>query len=326
MESTFKCSESSMTTLSPIALFVYNRPSHTRQTVEALQKNTLAQESDLIIFSDAAKKPEAAEAVHEVRAYLRQIDGFKSIKIIERDKNWGLANSIIDGVTSVVNQHGRIIVLEDDLVVTPHFLDFMNRALDKYENEQQVIQVSGYMFPVKLDIEEDALFLPLTTSWGWATWQRAWQLFDPDAKGYVQVKADLALRKRFNLDGAYDYFSMLEGQLAGRVDSWAIRWYLATFLLGGLTLYPRQSLVLNAGFDGSGTHGAASGQLTRSHIKEIFIPTALPETIIASPIWKVIRCRLGNLQRPSNVFKMVLRKLVMVISRFCGKSIANDNV
>src|SRR5450631_726432 len=221
----------------PITLFVYNRPTHTRQTVEALQKNALSTDSDLIIFSDAPKTESQAEAVREVRQYIHQIEWFKSVTIVERETNFGLARSIIDGVTKVVNEHGRIIVLEDDLVVTPHFLDFMNCALDKYENEQQVIQVSGYMFPVKVEIEEDALFLPLTTSWGWATWKRAWQLFDPDAKGYAQVKADLALRKRFNLDGAYDYFSMLEAQLAGRVDSWAIRWYLSTFLLQGLTLY-----------------------------------------------------------------------------------------
>ncbi len=238
----------------PIALFVYNRPAHTRQTVEALQKNALVQDSDLIIYSDAPKKPEAVEAVREVRAYIRQITGFKSVKIVERDKNWGLANSIIDGVTSVVNEYGRIIVLEDDLVTSPHFLDFMNRALDKYEYEPQVIQVSGYMFPVKLEIEEDALFLPHPTSWGWATWQRAWQLFDAGAKGYAQVRADATLRKRFNLNGAYDYYSMLEDQLAGRVDSWAIRWYLSIFLFDGLVLYPQRSMIANVGFDGSGVH------------------------------------------------------------------------
>jgi Glycosyl transferase family 2 len=311
-------------TFAPIALFVYNRPAHTRQTVEALKKNALAKDSDLIIFSDAAKSESQAETVREVRQYIHQIDGFKSVTVVERDKNWGLANSIIDGVTSVVNERGRIIVLEDDLVVTPHFLDFMNRALDKYEAEQQVIQVSGYMFPVKLKIKEDALFLPLTTSWGWATWKRAWQLFDPDAKGYAQVKADLALRKRFNLDGSYDYFSMLEDQLAGRVDSWAIRWYLVTFLLEGLTLYPRQSLILNAGFDGSGTHGAASGPLTRANTNEHFFPTVLPDAIIASIAWDGIHCRLGNLERPPlNGLKMLLRRIEMILSRLCGKPIVN---
>lgn len=277
-----------MTTLAPVVLFVYNRPAHTRRTVEALLKNELAKDSDLIIYSDAPKNPQAEDAVREVRGYIRSITGFRSVSIVERDSNWGLANSIIDGVTAVVNKYGRTIVLEDDLIVTPHFLGFMNRALEKYENEQRVIQVSGYMFPVKINIREDALFLPLCTSWGWATWKRAWQLFDPDAKGYAQLKADSVLRKRFNLDGAYDYFSMLEAQFAGRVDSWAIRWYLATFLAGGLTLYPRQSLVTNEGFDGSGTHGAARGLLLRSGARAEFVPGHFPEMVSVGASWPVV--------------------------------------
>lgn len=278
----------------PIALFVYNRPSHTRQTVEALKKNALAKESDLIIYSDAPKNPEAATAVREVREYIRTISGFKTVSIIEREKNWGLANSIIDGVTSVVNERGRIIVLEDDLIVTPHFLDFMNRALDRYENEQKVIQVSGYMFPVKIEIKEDALFLPLTTSWGWATWQRAWQLFDPDAQGYARLKADSALRRRFNLDGAYDYYSMLEKQLSGQVDSWAVRWQLTAFMNGSLTIYPRHSLIVNAGFDDSGTHGSAVGSLTRSGVVESFVPERFPVDMNVGDSWEAVCGMLRN--------------------------------
>ncbi len=301
-------------TLAPITLFVYNRPTHTRRTVEALQKNILAKDSDLIIFSDAPKKPEAVKAVREVREYIRTITGFKSVRIVERDRNWGLANSIIDGVTSVVNERGRIIVLEDDLVVTPHFLDFMNRALDKYDNEQQVIQVSGYMFPVKLKIKEDALFLPLTTSWGWATWKRAWQLFDPDAKGYAQVKADLALRKRFNLDEAYDYFSMLEAQLAGRVDSWAVRWQLSAFLNDSLTIYPRHSLIVNAGFDGSGTHGSAVGPLSRSGVNEAFVPERFPIEMKVGDSWEVV-CRMLRNRNHLSVWDRLIAKMRSLGSR-----------
>jgi len=315
-----------MTNFAPIALFVYNRPRHTRQTVEALLKNEIAGESDLFIFSDYPKNSENANDVREVREYVKTISGFRSVSVVERDKNWGLANSIIDGVTSVVNDRERIIVLEDDLVVSPYFLDFMNRALKKYESEQQVIQVSGYMFPVKLKIKEDALFLPLTTSWGWATWKRAWQLFDPDANGYPQVNEDLEMRKRFNLDGTYDYFSMLEAQLAGKVDSWAIRWYLTTFLIGGLTLYPRQSLILNTGFDGSGTHEAASGALKLTNIKENFIPAVLPETIIACITWNSLIRKLGNLQPQSNSFKIAIRKLFAVFTRLSGNQSVKNNV
>jgi hypothetical protein len=254
--------------LAPVTLFVFNRPLHTRQTVEALLRNELASESDLIVFSDAPKSEAQTEAVREVRNYIYKIEGFKSVTIIERETNFGLARSIIEGVTSVVNEYGRIIVLEDDLIVTPHFLDFMNRALNKYEREAQVMQVSGYMFPVKLNIEDDALFLPFTTSWGWASWKRAWKLFDSDAKGYAQIKSDLALRRRFNLDGAYDYFAMLEAQLCGEINSWAIRWYLSVFMHKGLILYPPQTYVINAGFDGSGTH-CGKHRIVQYHIEEV---------------------------------------------------------
>lgn len=275
--------------LAPIVLFVYNRPEHTKLTVEALQKNTLAEHSDLIIYSDAPKKPEAEVTVLAVREYIRAIKGFKTVTVIEQKTNFGLAKSIIDGVTAVVNEFGKIIVLEDDLIVTPYFLDFMNSALNVYEKEDMVIQVSGYMFPVKMELENDALFLPLTTSWGWATWRRAWKLFDPSAKGYALVKEDLVLRKRFNLDGEYDYFSMLEDQLAGQIDSWAIRWYLSTFLLGALTLYPRQSLVINNGFDGSGTHGDVGESINRAVTHSRFNPENFPQFIVISSQWELVR-------------------------------------
>lgn len=299
--------------LAPIALFVYNRPMHTRQAVEALLKNVISKDSDLIIFSDAPKNPELVDAVCKVRQYIRTIAGFKTVKIVERAQNRGLAHSIIDGVTTVVNKHGRVIVLEDDLVVTPHFLDFMNHALDRYEGEEQVIQVSGYMFPVKIKIKEDALFLPLTTSWGWATWQQSWQLFDPDAKGYDQVKKDLVMRKRFNLDGAYDYFSMLEAHLAGKVDSWAVRWQLSAFLSHSLAIYPRHSLVVNAGFDGTGTHGAMNGLLALTGKKDGFSPQSFPAEIKSSEAWVDV-CRAIN-----NRFSLLDRirsKTQIFLSRF----------
>lgn len=292
-------------THSPIALFVYNRPQHTKQTIEALQKNALAIHSDLIIFSDAPKNDMADNAVSEVRNYIKSITGFKSVSIVERLENFGLARSIIDGVTSIVNERGRIIVLEDDLIVSPYFLDYMNNALNKYKDEKKVVQVSGYMFPVELKINEDALFLPLTTSWGWATWARAWELFDPDANGYASVKNDLALKRRFNLDGAYDYFSMLEAQLAGRIDSWAIRWQLSTFLFGGLTLYPRYSLVTNSGFDGSGTHTSTRGLLASSGAMDGFSSKNFPGSIEVSSAWRKVQY---SLKRRLTIFNRVKLK------------------
>jgi hypothetical protein len=242
----------------PIALFVYNRPWHTRQTVESLQKNESAEQSDLFIFSDAPKNPEASSAVQEVREYIRGIGGFKSVTIIEREENLGLANSIIDGVTRLCNDYGRVIVLEDDLVVSPYFLGYMNEALEQYQNDDRVMQISAHMFPVNITSETDAVFLPMTTSWGWATWKRSWQRFDRAATGYEEIRRNAALLKQFNLGGSYKYSGMMERQLRGEIDSWAVRWHLSVFLQSGLTLFPIRTLVKNMGFDGSGTHCKAS--------------------------------------------------------------------
>ncbi len=242
----------------PIALFVYNRPTHTRQTVEALQKNELAEKSDLFIFSDSPKKPETAEAVREVREFIKTINGFKSVSIVERDKNWGLANSIIDGVTRLCNEYGRVIVLEDDLLLSVHFLEYMNAALDRYVNEPRVMQISGNMFPLKHpELLPQTFLCKTTTSWGWATWDRAWSEFEPDAVKLAAQIDEKNLRDDFNI-GEFDYFRMLQMQARGEVDSWAVRWYASIFLADGLCLHPSRSMVINIGFDGSGTHCAST--------------------------------------------------------------------
>lgn len=243
-------------TAAPIALFVYNRPAHTQRILAALRACRGAGDSDLFIFSDAARHEDATDRVKEVRKIIAATSGFRSVSIVERDSNWGLAASVIDGVSALCRDFGKAIVLEDDLVVAPGFLDYMNQALAIYQDKTDVKQISGHMFPVETRPDTDAFFLPFTTSWGWATWQRAWAEFDQEAKGYSLLKQDAALRKAFDLDGAYPYFKMLEAQFEGKVDSWAIRWYLTVFLKHGLTLYPRRTLVSNTGFDGSGTHGA----------------------------------------------------------------------
>lgn len=240
--------------LAPIALFVYKRPWHTLQTVEALQKNELAEDSELFVFSDGPKSEDDKKDVQAVRAYLKKITGFKSITIIEREHNLGLAQSIISGVTEIVNKYSRVIVLEDDLLASRYFLDYMNTALNRFESDERVMQISGYMFPIELKVNTDSVFLPFTTSWGWATWKRAWVHFDRDMKAYETLRRDSELIHRFNLDNAYPYFKMLKAQSEGKIDSWAIRWYLSVFMLSGLTLFPVRSLVHNIGFDGTGTH------------------------------------------------------------------------
>ncbi len=237
----------------PIALFVYNRPDHTRRTVEALRLNKLAGESDLIVFSDAPKSDAQAEKVREVREYIRAISGFKSLTLIERNSNFGLARSIIDGVTEIVNKYGRIIVLEDDMITSPFFLAYMNEALERFANDDRVVCVHGYLFPVKQAVPE-AFFLPGADCWGWATWRRGWVCFNPDGQFLLDELKRRKLLGEFNYNGAYPFSKMLEGQIKGKNDSWAVRWYASAFLAGKLTLWPGRSLVHNIGNEGSGTH------------------------------------------------------------------------
>ncbi len=256
-------------TPAPIALFVYNRPWHTRQTVAALLANAEASETMLYVFSDAPRSAGARPAVSEVRSFLRGITGFKSITLIERDRNLGLARSIIDGVTRVCEEHGQVIVLEDDLVTSPYFLRFMNEGLEKYRYDERVVSVHGYVYPVERDLPE-TFFLRGADCWGWATWKRGWDMFEPDGQKLLDELKRSKLMRRFDFDGSYPYARMLQHQIAGKNDSWAILWYASAFLKGKLTLYPGRSLVHNTGADGSGTHCSTtsdfSGELAQSPI------------------------------------------------------------
>jgi hypothetical protein len=237
----------------PIALFVYNRLDHTRRTVEALKQNILADDSDLIVFSDAPKSEAQADAVQEVRKYISEIDGFKSVTIVEREANLGLARSIIDGVTTIVNKYGRIIVLEDDMVTSPYFLTYMNEALEKYADDDRVVSIHGYVYPVGQPLPE-AFLLSGADCWGWATWSRGWACFNSDGQFLLDELKRRKLISAFDYNGAYPFSKMLEGQIKGTNDSWAVRWYASAFLAGKLTLYPGRSLVHNIGNDDSGTH------------------------------------------------------------------------
>jgi len=241
----------------PIALFVYNRPSHTRQTVEALQRNPPAVDSDLVVFADGARGGADIAAVRQVRDFVRSIVGFKSVNIVEREANMGLAASIIGGVTAMCNQHDRVIVLEDDLVTAPTFLRYMNDALMTYEDEETVGSIHGYWYPARFNVPE-TFFLRGASCWGWATWSRAWRMFEPDGGKLLAELRRRKLTRLFDLDGAIGYTRMLQQQIAGKNNSWAIRWHAAMFLAGRLQLSPGASLVRNIGFDGSGTHSGKS--------------------------------------------------------------------
>jgi hypothetical protein len=208
-----------------------------------------------------------------------------------------------------------VIVLEDDLVTSRYFLEFMNTALDRYEGEERVMQIAGYMFPERLVFEEDALFLPFISSWGWATWRRAWRHFKPRPAGYERVLADSALRKRFDLNGNYNYSRILRAALRGRIDSWAVWWYLTVFLRNGLVLFPRKTLVRNLGFDGSGVNCVVSA-FAQDDLEPDFRVAVLPQRIDVSPQAEAV---MSNMPRPTLSPRSVLNSLLRFIRSSPGR-------
>ncbi len=247
-----------MNTNAPILLFVYNRPAHTRRLVESLLRNAEAAGSSLFIYSDAPRDESVRPAVDEVRRYVRSIRGFDRVEVVERTENWGLARSIIDGVSTALQRFDRVIVLEDDLVLSPYFLRFMNEALETYKDEPRVGHIQACDFTQDPSLP-DTFLIKWTGSWGWATWRRAWKHFNPDGQALLDELERRRLTHTFDFDGAYRYTRMLRRQVEGKNNSWAIRWNASLFLADILSLNVGRSLVQNTGFDGSGTHCGGGG-------------------------------------------------------------------
>jgi len=295
--------------LSPIALFVYNRPGHTKQTVDALSRNLLAAESDLYIFSDGVKKESSDSRVLEVREYITSISGFKSVNRIERPSNIGLSANIISGINQLIDTHGKVIVLEDDLVTSPFFLKYMNDGLSIYENEHQVISIHGYVYPVRTELPE-IFFLRGADCWGWATWKRGWDLFEPDSKILLQQILETNQSDTFDFDGSYPYTQMLKDQLEGKTNSWAVRWYASAFLNNKFTLYPGKPLISNIGGDGTGIHSgidhrmyqpfnanpvAVTYQKPAQNIKAYLAFAGYFRSLVNPSVWYRIKRKLNSL-------------------------------
>ncbi len=236
----------------PIALFVFRRADLARNAIHALKACDGFDPARLWVFSDGPKHQNQAADVEAVRHVVRE--EVPEAHIIEQAQNQGLARSIIAGVNLILDQSERVIVLEDDLIVAKDFLTWMDSALAQYADDDQVMQISGHMFGV--DVGPDPVFLPFISTWGWASWRRAWTHFDPELPGADALDRDRSLRRRFDVNGAYPYSKMMRDQLAGKVDSWGIVWNWSVFHRSGLVLYPPVSRVRNAGMDGRGTHGS----------------------------------------------------------------------
>jgi hypothetical protein len=242
-----------MQNFAPIALFVYNRPRHTERTLKFLKQNEFAAESRLFVFSDGAKTDADRDNVNEVRALLKNIDGFKAVEIIERKENMGLAGSITAGVSRLVKDYKQVIVFEDDLITSPYTLNYFNDALNRYRSEERVMHIGAYMYPLKENTLPESFFYRAATSWGWATWDRAWQHFEPNI-GTLMAQFDAKKKSAFSIEHTMNFWKQMEDFKKGKNNSWAIRWYASIFLKGGLTLNPSHSLVNNIGHDGSGVH------------------------------------------------------------------------
>ena len=245
--------------LSPLLLFVFNRPEHTRKTLEHLVRNDLACQTDLYVYSDGARTEDEIAQVTQVRNIVKCFRGFKSVTLIERDKNIGLAQNICSGVSEILSSSESVIVLEDDLLTSPLFLTFMNQALAQYSNISEVFGVTGYSFSGNFDFQR-SYFLPFASSWGWGTWKNKWSTFSRDNELLKKIITNPSLQFKFDLDGAYKYSNMARDQLDGKINSWAIYWNAFILQNDGIFLYPPKSYVKNIGFDGSGTNCSVESQ------------------------------------------------------------------
>lgn len=250
--------------VAPVVIFVYARPEHTVKTIESLANNLLAKETEVYIFSDAAKNRKVQYQVEQVREYidtLAQRHMFKTLTISKAEVNKGLAESVISGVTEVIAQHGKVIVVEDDLVSAPDFLNFMNDALDFFHDDEKIWSICGYTFKISLPAyyTQDIYLSYRGGSWGWATWKNRWEIVDWEVADYPLFKNNKASRARFNRGGR-DMADMLDLQMQGEIDSWAIRWCYAQSKLDMLTVYPVVSRIRNIGLDGTGTHSGITSK------------------------------------------------------------------
>lgn len=298
-----------MQNLAPIALFVYNRPEHTRRTISYLQKNLLAEDSRLFIFSDGAKTEADQAKVNEVRTLVKQTDGFKSVKILESATNQGLANAIISGVSQLVEEYGKVIVFEDDLLSSPFALRYFNDALERYSSQEKVMHIGAYMYPLEEKKLPQTFFYRAATSWGWATWKRAWKNFNPDINDLIGQFGKAQI-KQFSIEGSMNFWKQMQEFKLGKNNSWAIRWYASIFLANGLTLNPSRSLIQNIGHDGSGVHSNKEDMYQVNVARQVvqFFPSEIEENEEAyHAIKHFLRHRKGNLLQ--RVKRFITKKL-----------------
>ena len=305
--------------LAPIALFVYNRPLHTRNVLQSLKANPESASSLLVVFCDGpspASNVSEREKINAVRALVRSESWCKEVRVIEQDINSGLAASIVRGVTRLTEEFGKVIVLEDDLLLSPGFLAYMNQALELYESNDQVMHISGYMYPrIRLPLAThppDTFFSEHMACWGWGTWKRAWDHYSGSANDLLRRLEESGSTTRFNMDSPTgNFLDQLQANVNGTLHTWAIKWGASIFLQKGLCLFPGNTLVKNVGTDGTGTH---------RDVAEIFLHQKLFKSATVTPIAvkedqrqrEVLKWFFRFLLRPKTLIDKVLEKSMLL--------------
>ena len=294
--------------LSPIIYFAYNRPVHTKKTLEYLKRNKLAKKSLIYFFLDAAKDKYSKDKVLEVRKIIKNVKGFKKKKIIIRKKNLGVAGNIIEGVTRILKKHEKIIVVEDDILTSPYFLKYMNDALNLYKDENKVAAVSGYSYPI-INKYNDYFFLKMGECWGWATWKSSWEIFEKNGIKLLKIIKKNNHISEFNFDDSYDFVKQLENFCLKKNQSWAIRWYASIYLNNKFTLYPPKSLVKNIGMDGFGVHSVTTTDFDSNLMKKYIKPKKI---LIRDSKYhrEKIKLFFRKIKSNDNLFSKIKKKII----------------
>ena len=244
----------------PIAIFAFNRPGHLSNLFTSLLTNPEVEYSEIYLFIDGPRTNDEKKLTAETKKIGQDYSKFLNLNISQNEKNLGLSESILGGIDKVLLTHDRVIVLEDDLELSPNFLRFINRGLEVHKSDLSVASIQGFSM-IELKSSETSYFLRGADCWGWATWSNRWESLVRDPRILLEQIRNKKLTRDFDLKGAYPYTNMLERNCNKAIDSWAIRWHASMFLEGKMSLYPAVSLVNNMGRDGSGTHGGSQEEV-----------------------------------------------------------------
>jgi hypothetical protein len=302
-------------TTAPVCVFAFRRPDHTRRTLSALAASPLASQTALTVFVDGPRDAADTAPVRQVIDIARAQAGFASLDVVAREENAGLARSIQDGVSQMMEAHGRAIVVEDDIVTSPAFLSYMNAALDRYADEPEVWHIAGYNEPIAANRDRrGAALWRFMSCWGWASWADRWSHFERDPAELIESFSPEDIR-RFNLDGAHDFWGQMLANERGDLRTWAVFWYATIFRNSGLCLSPHFSYAENIGFDGSGTHGFKIDAFLQDSLNRDMTPP-LPD-VIAEDAEALERLKAFYNHRP-NRLERLKRKWRRLMQKVAG--------